>query len=280
MASIEITEKGFYTTIQDSGRLGYGALGIPESGAMDQDALNLSNLLLNNPKNAAALECTLVGPTITFLKDIAFVLTGAISDVTLDGQAIQRNQVLIGKKSSVLKVGKVLQGCRVYVGLDGGIETQEVLGSKSLFFPVTPQGSLSMGMQIPTGRPKYGDTKGVHLSTKNTSLNQQQIKVSKGPEYDFLSSKGLRNLMEKSYTITSWNRMGIALDALIQPHELKTSTGPVLPGTVQLTPSGRLYVLMRDCQTTGGYPRILQLTKEAINILSQKKTADRIGLVI
>ena len=51
-------------------------------------------------------------------------------------------------------------------------------------------------------------------------------------------------------------------------------TAPVLPGTVQLTPSGQLIVLMRDCQTTGGYPRVLQLTEDAISILSQKTTGN------
>ena len=53
-------------------------------------------------------------------------------------------------------------------------------------------------------------------------------------------------------------------------------TSGVLPGTVQLTPSGELIILMRDCQVTGGYPRVLQLTEEAINILAQKTTKDKI----
>ena len=58
------------------------------------------------------------------------------------------------------------------------------------------------------------------------------------------------------------------LDAII--------TSPVLPGTVQLTPSGKLIILMRDCQTTGGYPRVLQLSLSAINCLAQKYTGQSI----
>jgi allophanate hydrolase subunit 2 len=57
-------------------------------------------------------------------------------------------------------------------------------------------------------------------------------------------------------------------------------TSAVLPGTVQLTPSGKLIILMRDCQVTGGYPRVLQVSEESINRLSQKITGDKIQFVL
>ena len=57
-------------------------------------------------------------------------------------------------------------------------------------------------------------------------------------------------------------------------------TSLVLPGTVQLTPSGKLIILMRDCQTTGGYPRILQLSEDSINRLAQKFTGDKINFIL
>jgi antagonist of KipI len=50
----------------------------------------------------------------------------------------------------------------------------------------------------------------------------------------------------------------------------------VLPGTVQLTPAGNLIILMRDCQTTGGYPRILQLEESSIGTLTQKYMGQKI----
>ena len=70
--------------------------------------------------------------------------------------------------------------------------------------------------------------------------------------------------------------MAYQLFPLIKNNLKPILTGPVLPGTIQLTPSGQLIVLMRDCQTTGGYPRVLQLTESAINLLSQKKERDKI----
>lgn len=282
MASIAIEDKGFYTTIQDQGRLGYSALGVPESGAMDQQALALSNLLLNNPEGAAALECTLVGPTIRFLKELAFVLTGAQTAARLDEEVILGNKVYLARKDQVLSIGKVTKGCRVYLGLEGGLSTESYMGSRSQFYPITPKPTLEKGMQLETGMPNFGNVKGVHLHPKQliAILNDNNISVQKGPEFNLLAAASRQQLWNSNLSITSWNRMGIVLDPILQAQHQVMQSSPVLPGTVQLTPSGRLFVLMRDCQTTGGYPRVLQLTQNGMNRLAQKKSGDRIQLCL
>ena len=68
--------------------------------------------------------------------------------------------------------------------------------------------------------------------------------------------------------------MAYQLDETIDSHSISMLTSATLPGTVQFTPSGKLIILMKDGQTTGGYPRILQLTDKAISILAQKKSGD------
>lgn len=279
MASITVQDKGFYTTVQDLGRFGYASLGVPESGAMDKQALRLSNLLLNNPEQAAALECTLIGPTILFHKELAFVLTGGQSKASLDQQALYINQVYVAQKGQVLRVGKVTKGSRVYLGLDGGIDSTEYLGSKSLFFPISPQATVTNGMALKTAQPNFGKAKGVHLqSSISPSLDDRKLTVHRGPEFHLLSDGRIKQVLKASFTINSGNRMGIALSPDLEGHTHKMLTGPVMPGTIQLTPRGKLFVLMRDCQPTGGYPRILQCTEEAINCLAQKKTGDRIKI--
>jgi len=70
--------------------------------------------------------------------------------------------------------------------------------------------------------------------------------------------------------------MAYQLNERIENNLKPIITSLVLPGTVQLTPSGQLIVLMRDCQTTGGYPRVLQLCEKSISILSQKFTGNTI----
>ena len=74
--------------------------------------------------------------------------------------------------------------------------------------------------------------------------------------------------------------MAVQLEETLAHTIPSIQTGPVLPGTVQITPAGRIIILMRDCQTTGGYPRIFQLSEDAINILAQKKQGDIISFLL
>jgi biotin-dependent carboxylase-like uncharacterized protein len=280
MSCLQIIQPGFYTTIQDQGRLGYSHLGIPESGAMDKQALSFANLVLNNSQDAAALECTLIGPQVLFLAECAFVLTGGETNATLDTNPIKTDVVYIAQKNQILTIGKLLKGCRAYLAFDGGIQTKVVLGSRSQFFPITTSGVICKGDQFATGIKTYGQSKGGRAQLKNNTslLGHSVLKVTKGPEYDLLPNESKKQLTQVTFSIASGNRMGIALKEPIARHASKIATGPVLPGTVQLTPSGKLFVLMRDCQVTGGYPRIIQLTEQAINCMAQKKQGDLIKL--
>ncbi len=107
------------------------------------------------------------------------------------------------------------------------------------------------------------------------------IKTFQGPEYELLSVSE-KNMLEKShFSIGSdSNRMGIQLEGQVANDLKPIITSPVLPGTVQLTPSGTLIVLMRDCQTTGGYPRVLQLSEDGINALAQKLPGEKVKFQI
>ena len=84
-------------------------------------------------------------------------------------------------------------------------------------------------------------------------------------------------LFQKEFSIDqNNNRMAIQLKEELINNLDPIITGPVLPGTVQLTPSGKLIVLMRDCQTTGGYPRVLQLSSSGMDVISQKATGGKV----
>ncbi len=91
--------------------------------------------------------------------------------------------------------------------------------------------------------------------------------------------KGVFNSTEFAIS-TNNSRMGYQLNELLENDFSSMLTSAVLPGTVQLTPSGKLIVLMRDCQVTGGYPRVLQLTEKSINSLAQKTTGDSFRFVL
>ena len=284
--SIQIQRTGFYTTIQDQGRFGYAHLGIPESGVMDKKAMQLANTLVNNSLNEAVLEFTLVGPSIQFLCDRHFVITGGNTIATLDAKTIKNNTVYKGRKGQILELTKITEGCRGYFAIAGGMQSPSVLESKSMYVPITKSKTILKGASIPVGISQYGAIKGARLKIEKETaiisyLKEERLITYKGPEYDLLDEKLRADISKKTFTISKlWNRMAIQLEDTIAHKIPSITTGPVIPGTVQLTPSGRMMILMQDCQTTGGYPRILQLSESAMNVLAQKKQDDTVSFLL
>ncbi|GAA5010324.1 urea carboxylase [Acinetobacter puyangensis] len=131
---IEVLQAGIQTAVQDvTGRLGYWDVGVPPSGAMDPLSLNIANQLLGNPFNTAGLECTLQGPTLKFHCDSQIVLTGGEMQAVLDGEKLAMYSTIAVQKGQVLKCGKVTTGCRSYIGIKGGLNLPEYLGSQATF---------------------------------------------------------------------------------------------------------------------------------------------------
>ena len=116
-----------------------------------------------------------------------------------------------------------------------------------------------------------GTNKNAHLKFNSSVLTSGIIEVFKGPEYELLTIEQQIKLQDEEFTISNlYDRMAYQIGELLPNHLKSIITSPVLPGTVQLTPSGNIIILMRDCQTTGGYPRIFQLKENSINVLAQK----------
>jgi len=131
---IEVLQAGIQTAVQDvTGRLGYWNVGVPPSGAIDPLSLNVANQLLGNEPNTAGLECTLQGPSLKFHCDSQIVLAGGDMPSTLDGVTVPMWQTVNVRKGQVLKCGKVTTGCRSYIGIKGGLNVPEYLGSKATF---------------------------------------------------------------------------------------------------------------------------------------------------
>ena len=56
-----VIDSGFWTTVQDTGRVGYREWGVPVGGAFDRGAADLANALAGNESECAVLELTLRG---------------------------------------------------------------------------------------------------------------------------------------------------------------------------------------------------------------------------
>ena len=86
--AIEVLKPGLATSVQDAGRPGYYHLGIPLSGALDQQSLVLANLLVGNDEGAAVIESTLLGPELQFDAPALVAVTGADANIKLNGNEV------------------------------------------------------------------------------------------------------------------------------------------------------------------------------------------------
>lgn len=274
---LKVLKSGFFTTIQDTGRLGFLNKGVPVAGVMDSFSASKLNTLLANKEDAAVMEITMTGPTLEFTRQTYICIGGGHISVTLNNMPIQHFKVYKIEKGDMLSYGRLKTGFRSYLAVKEGFKTDKILKSRSFFYPITPQSHLANGAEVdyklcPTYTPKISEWQ------VDSFLDQTALGVSRGPEFEFLSDKHLEQLFSKDFSIAKeYNRMAYQLEQRIQGHTISMLTSATLPGTVQLTPSGKLIVLMKDGQTTGGYPRILQLSDKAISIVAQKKYGDTIS---
>lgn len=276
--SIRVISAGLWTTIQDKGRFGYAAYGVPESGAMDSYCFDFVNLLLQNSSEAAVMEITMQGPKLLFEEDTIFVVVGLEAHVFLEGTPVELNQVHEVRKGQILDIKSVTQGTRLYLGVKNGFKTDKVLGSHSFYKPITRQNRLEKEDVIGLNSSDTALIKqNAVLKFDEERYTSDVIQVYPGPEWQDLSKDIQQILLSVQFSISNKNsRMAYQLEEKIQNNLKGIITQPVLPGTVQLTPSGSLIILMRDCQVTGGYPRVFQLAESSIDKLAQKKRGDRI----
>ncbi len=274
---VTVLKPGLYTTIQDRGRFGFAKYGVPQSGAMDQFSFEFANLLLGNDKNDACIEWVIQPPTLQFNSNTRICLTGAKVDAFLNDQKVEMYQQIMVSKNDIL----TLRNCRNrqygYVGIRSGFLTDLVLESRSFYDEITPKQKLVKGDKLEYNSNMNSVISYAHLSIPKNENSDSKIEVFKGPEFDQLSNREKDLLFKSWFTITgASNRMAIQFKESISNSLPQMLTSPVLPGTVQLTPSGKLMVLMRDCQTTGGYPRVFQLTETSINTLAQTMINEQI----
>lgn len=275
---IKVLDSGFYSTIQDLGRIGYRDFGVPVSGAMDAFSAGMANALLGNDPSDAVLELSLTGPKLRFEVPTVISITGAFMTPRLNKARIQNNHAIVIASGDVLSFGKLLQGCRSYIAVTGGFKTVEVMNSRSMYRNITETVVLNKNDELRIEEPKKALAEKFSGIKKNTVLFQKvELDTFKGPEFDRLSIEDQKRLSSEKFTISKYNdRMGYQLEEPLENNLESILTAPVLPGTVQLTPSGKLIILMRDGQTTGGYPRVLQLKEASINVLAQKRADDSI----
>jgi antagonist of KipI len=286
--SIAINKVGTLATIQDGGRVGYQAQGVPVGGTMDDDAWMLANSLVGNVDNLAGLEMASGNFELNFIQDCHIALTGGGMFALCDGQPVPFNRRVEIQAGTTINFSPTSSGYWAYLAVAGGIEVGPVLGSRSTYLPAN-FGGLK-------GRPlRKGDLLNVlfHSSIqishnqliKSDSWgaivqpNNDMIRVCWGPDWGRLTNDSQRQLVEKSFKISSdSNRMGYRLSgsSLKLRDNTELISTPVTRGTIQLTNDGTLIVLMADAQTIGGYPRIAQVAAVDLPRLAQTRPGESI----
>ncbi|MBE9489304.1 MAG: biotin-dependent carboxyltransferase family protein, partial [Bacteroidetes bacterium] len=271
---VKVLKTGFYSTIQDLGRFGFQKYGVPVSGAMDYYSVRIANALLHNNESDAILEIAMSGPTLQFDCDTAMSLSGADMSPKLNGDSIKLHTVINIKKDDILSFGKLNYGFRCYLAVSGGFQTELLMNSRSMYKSITSNYAIAKGDELAILKhDSFIEKSYASIKINTDHFGLKDIEVFKGPEFELLTKRQQQQLLSKEFTISKDNnRMAYQLEETLENHLKPIITSLVLPGTVQLTPSGKLIVLMRDCQTTGGYPRVLQLKESSIDVLSQKLT--------
>ena len=270
---IKVIQPGLFTTIQDAGRHGFRNIGIPTSGFMDQESAWAANELVNNNKDESLLEITLTGPTLIFNCNCVISITGGDFNPLINNLPVKMYQSINVSSGDILKLNNTINGARSYIAISGGLNVKSLFGSKSFFSNISDSYHLKKGDEIKVS--KKSESQILKLDKLKFNLNRF-MKVFRGPEYDLLSTNSKKKLFKNEFTINTNNRMAYNLEETLQVDIKTIISSPVLPGSVQLTPSGKIIILHRDCQTTGGYPRILQLDTNSLNNLSQLKSNDKI----
>ncbi len=283
--ALEILRAGLLTTVQDRGRIGCQKFGVTMSGAMDEVALRVGNLLVGNPQGSAGLEISFLGPRIRFRVDVVLALTGAEMDVDLDGRPVPWYEAFLVHAGQILDIRHCRRGMRAYLAVGGGIDVPLRLGSRST--------SLAAGFGGLEGRPlRDGDLllvgpavgpaprwegRTVPRSWRPAFGSPQTVRMVFGPQDDAFTEAGRRTFLETTYEVSpSSDRMGCRLEGPaiehIGPADIISDWIPL--GGVQVPGNGKPIVLLADRQTTGGYTKIATVIGPDIPKIAQLRPGE------
>jgi KipI family sensor histidine kinase inhibitor len=290
---IHIEQCGFFTTLQNTGRTDYLQFGVSKGGAMDVYAAQVANSLIGNNSDEAVLEITQSPHRFRFLQDAVVAFTGAGLQPQTEHTIIPLNQPVFISKGSVIECKQPIPGFRLYMAVAGGFEANEFLHSYSTDLLVKAGGYQGRCLQkmdelktrialTPLQKKLMTVLKEGAVVSLNFVLpdySTSTIRILKGAEWNYMNVASQATLSQATFTISPQSsRMGYRLkkEALATSQPCEIISSPATQGTMQLTPSGELIILMADAQTVGGYPRVAQVCAADCSILAQKKTGDQI----
>ena len=282
--AIEI-ELTIYASIQDLGRYGYRALGVPVSGALDRLSAVYANALVGNNPREAVIE--IIGGNFIFkaLRDIIIAITGANAKIVIDGSEVEMWRPIWIKKNSRVEIMPPNRGQVIYLAIAGGIDVGIVMGSKSTYYRagfggyggrLLKPGDIIASKLIDLDE-LWNEVAGKTVSDKVRDRIPRpdtviSIRTTRGIHADLIEEE-LPKLYSSVYTVRQdSDRMGYRLEGPVI--EKAKSLGRLISsatdrGYVQIPPDGKPIILMADAQTTGGYAVALHVVPRDIDTVAQ-----------
>jgi biotin-dependent carboxylase-like uncharacterized protein len=267
-AAFHVVDGGLQTTIQDQGRRGLLALGVPRSGALDKLSFRLANRIAGNPADIAALELRTPGPALRFEGNAARVaLTGTSAPLIVERGGSSQEwpswRAIDLKDGDVVRIAPFADVATAYLAVAGGFDVAEELGSRATFlrggFGGLNGHALKAGDVLPLTRGTAPDGPCLTLLKTPRFVSSPVLRAMPGPQSDHFGDTALHDFFGKPFAVTrDLDRMGMRLDgpALEHANGADITSDATVPGAVQVPGSAQPILLLNDCQTTGGYPKI------------------------
>jgi biotin-dependent carboxylase-like uncharacterized protein len=259
-------------TIQDRGRSGRLAYGLSRGGAADRFALAEGAALLGQSPDLAALEMAWFGGHFRAEGNIRIALTGAPMAASVSGEPLAWNSSHMLREGEVLSVGAAQRGLYGYLHVGGGVDTPQLLGSRSVHFAGGIGAAVDVGDRIPIGKDASGEI-GLTVEVADR-YSGGTLRILPSVHTD-LFDLAIRTRFEATEFRRGarCNRQGAELNFDGAPfsagEQLSILSEPMVPGDIQMTGHGLPFVLLPECQATGGYPRIGTILPDDLPVVAQ-----------
>ncbi|MFN3661177.1 biotin-dependent carboxyltransferase family protein [Yoonia sp.] len=247
-------------TVQDLGRPGWTAQGLSRGGAADRLAVLETAALLGGDTGFAVLEMMGAGGVFSVDAPTRIALTGAAMQANIDGATVPPNTTHLLAAGAKLTVGGARRGVFGYLAFAGGITTAPIMGSRATHLTAGLGRALADGDRLPLGGDPAPDTPPLRLDVEDR-CHGGTIRVMPCPQTDLFEDETLNSFLATQFVRSPrGNRQGVRFDhdgaGFAATGGLSVTSDLIVPGDVQLTGDGVPYVLLAECQTIGGYPRI------------------------
>lgn len=274
--ALEVLVAGALSTVQDLGRPGLAELGIGASGAADRRSFELANRLVGNGRRAAGIEVTFGGLAVQARGDLLLAATGApcpLSTTRPSGSGM--NVPFYLHDGDRLDVGVPRTGLRTYLAVRGGVDVAPVLGSRStdLLAGIGPE-PLAAGAELGVGDEVAADPTVDVAAVADPTGGVIDLSVVPGPRDDWFVPDALTALAAEPYDVSSEsNRIGMRLNGreLVRARTAELPSEGMVPGALQVPPSGRPTVFLADHPVTGGYPVIAVVVRADLDRAAQAR---------